>query len=401
MQDPARLPISSWPNDPEDVWCYQEFQKNHLLIYHTSGKPELSLLVETTPDKTWISYFSLYKGDLKFVKTEYRGIDPLPVPSSLQEVSKLEKTSLAPLRVEYPLTSSKGVEIFAQLFTLHQKSPPTIQNTPLREGVFEVYLPQSSLPFTGYWWPFENDDLYEENYSPLALYDKYVKEKTGQDPASRTWEKNNHSSYAAWWGGHCNGWAASTFLYREPRKTLWYAPKNIRFRPIDLKGILAEASFCVHQDFYGRRNNGAPTDVLEDISPERFHEVIEYYLKGLQKPVIFDKYRDEKVDNLIFTGYSMEIEKRGPNHYRIEAEMRVHEYNYWYSQDLGEADSDELDFEYDLFIDATGKPIRGVWRTSNNPDFLWVPVSQKDCGQENPQVKTQFVQEILSLPVRN
>ena len=42
----------------------------------------------------------------------------------------------------------------------------------------------------------------------------------------------------------------------------------------------------------------------------------------------------------------------------------------------------EVPYEYTLDVDGQGKPIGGTW-LSKNPDFLWAPIAQKECGREN------------------
>ena len=165
--------------------------------------------------------------------------------------------------------------------------------------------------------------------SPTRIYDLYVQSKTGKNPGATEWEQSHHDLQTVFWGGHCNGWVASTILYGFYEKYLHFETGNqtIVINPLQIQGMRVETSYCVKQAFYGRRYRHIGDD-LRDIAPDIFHKTIRYYLKELGKPIGIDRISNEVVDNSIFSGYKFSVEKKGPNRYFVIAKMKTHYYSY-------------------------------------------------------------------------
>src|SRR5262249_11654736 len=144
----------------------------------------------------------------------------------------------------------------------HTKAAKTIYK--VAEGHFEDAVDDSVLPYGGYWWPYATLELSSGPYSPLGKYDAYVTATTGANPESADWESAHHSDTAVEWGGHCNGWAASSILHEEISQPLWDPNNEVVIYDNDVNGMFAEASFCVDAVYYGARNYGDGD--LEDVS---------------------------------------------------------------------------------------------------------------------------------------
>jgi hypothetical protein len=238
--------------------------------------------------------------------------------------------------------------------------------------------------------------------SPLGIYDASVTARTGKNPNSVAWEQENHSDTSTSWGGHCNGWAASTALYAEPTQTLYDPLTQTMVTPYAQKGMLAEASFCVNEAFYGHRYSGAVGDDLLDIYPDLFHKTLVHYLQGLGKTVAMDYERGIEIDNNVITGYRFHIVKTGSflgsQTFHVDATLTVAQYDVNQEDSIGHAGTYEKSYAYTLTTDAQGNIKSGKWdATSDNPDFLWIALSPAEgCDPRNPQVSPAEVSQLLA-----
>src|SRR5690606_15105934 len=245
----------------------------------------------------------------------------------------------------------------------------------------------------GYWWPYKGAPLYGSANSPLSKYDRYVQAHTGSNPNSVSWERTNHRYKGVSWEGHCNGWAASAVLRAEPRVSRRDPVSGITFSVGDQKGLLAETDYCAKVAFFGTRY---PKGSRQDIFPDRFHKTLGYYISNLGKPVNLDYNSAGPVDNHVITGYSMNIQSTGTNVYTVTAKLTVHKYDSSSSAAPGMAPTYIRNYKYQLHTDSAGNILRGTWLT-NNPDFLWVPLSPTECSSNNPRINSQMVLNILNL----
>jgi len=97
--------------------------------------------------------------------------------------------------------------------------------------------------WSGWWWPAHDaggPTLFAAN-GPLEKYDRYVAAVTGQNPATRDWERQELYFPGATWAGHCNGFAAASLL--EPEPTAPIDVLGINFSVADLKGLLVDYHF--------------------------------------------------------------------------------------------------------------------------------------------------------------
>jgi hypothetical protein len=378
----------------EQRWCYWD-QAQGTLVFNADEptiRPELAALVEWTADHRigTITHGSLLKGVRSIHRSQVTAVDPLPVT--------LDERALggASLRSRIGLTDGQMVQAYAIASQFRQSRAAAFRAT-VTEGTFTAMLDDSKLPYKGYWWPFATVDLAAGAHSPLGKYDAIVGKWTGTNPGSAAWESANHSTTAVAWGGHCNGWAASSVLYPDFTKYLWDKDSQQVLFPSDIKGILTEASFCVSFNFYGHRYNGNPGDDLLDIYPDLFHQTLVYYLSEVKKPIAFDYERDVPVDNNVITGYTMTITKTGvPNQFHVVAALRVHNYQPHRDEASGSATLRNRQYEYLLNTDANGNIVSGTW-ISDNPDFLWVPLAPKqNCSGKNPKLDLAQIDKLMT-----
>jgi len=385
------------PDNPEssplgtlrtETWCYRKLSspQGAVYAYNADGeevKPELAFVIE--PDGI-MTHASLLAGEVTVHKVSAKHFNPFSVPSEEPQAVT------AVLNSEIPELSQSAQSVLE--FLLNE--PAEFVEVDLREGDIESSAAEV-LPWRGFWWPWKSMRLSTGSDSPLAKYDRFVKAKTGTNPGSQAWEKIYHKYRGEWWHGHCNGWAASAVLRKEPRKTVKDPVSGVSFSVSDQKGILAEADYCAKISFFGKRYRGNSGDDIKDIYPKDFHHVVTYYVGTLKKPVAIDYYRSTTVDNHVISGYKMTIKKTGPHTYQVRADLKVHKYDGFRTNVPAIAPTYTRTYRYTLEEDGDGQIIGGNW-FSTNPDFLWVPLSPQDCNSNNAKMSHAIVEEILALP---
>lgn len=139
--------------------------------------------------------------------------------------------------------------------------------------------PRASLeldakPWSGWWWPASEGagPTFFGPDSPLDKYDRYVTAATGDDPATRSWERQTIFYPGASWAGHCNGFAAASLL--EPEPTEPRQMLGVTFSVGDQKGLLTDYHF----------GDGAAWSYGDgDVSPADFQRALLDWMAGSHK----------------------------------------------------------------------------------------------------------------------
>lgn len=389
---PENLPASEL--EPiQSTWCYQDVQTTSgraQLIFNADSEQvrlEESALVYEEGD---FSHGSLAKGEVTVHRSHINFLNPLPVP--LRETELNEAEMIAPAKLRKGVSTEQMMSVVNKL----NITPARVITRTITEGTIDVQLPDAKLPYGAYWWPHNGLPLSSGADSPLGKYDRYITARTGVDPKSRDWETQYHSLQHVPWGGHCNGWAASSILHKEISEPRWDEKNKMLIRNSDINGMYAEASFCVDWVFYGKRNNAAAGDDPKDVYPDKFHKALIYYIEKLQKPMALDYFSDERVDNNVIGGYTMKITKdTTPQTFLVTTTLKAHNYDLNINDKLGTATPRTFVYQYRLKTDANGEIVSGEW-LSANPDFLWVPLAQKKCGRENPNINHAKIAEMVN-----
>ncbi len=289
--------------------------------------------------------------------------------------------------------------------------------------------------WAGYWWPY-----LENGIADAAT--KY-EQATGKAGAAQ-WELDHHSASTPGvqpWFGHCNGWAAASVLFNEPRAAL--VQNGVTFSSSDQKALLSEIGQEVQLDSFGLRADTDDTSdpAFQDIFPNQFFMVLTN-LVGKGQPLIMDRYTGSQVWNHAIAGYQVSpitpeddlgADPSAPGVYRIMVTTQI-----WWLRDDVPTDQLTEPFEfsdgpsYDTRIlrfeiwtdapaqfDSSGNLISagkivvthqgnvaygGAWRMSgsdilnSHPDYLWVPYSLAPPGEyANPAIEANLVQALLKL----
>jgi hypothetical protein len=371
----------------EEVWCYQKLLNplGSIYIYNADSnqvKAELAFVL----DKDGIlTHSSLVGGKLTVHRVLAREFNPF-------SISLKEPTHLQALPSEFTTAFSPLADNVLS-FLLSQAPTSSLETFNLFEGTINVNT--MHVPWRGFWWPFKGQPLSGTSNSPMVKYDRFVRARSGSGSNSAAWENSRHFSRGIWWEGHCNGWAASSILRSEPKYSRYDSSTGITFSVSDIKGLLSEADSCVNSSFFGHRYSGSGAD-SSDIDPVLFHKTITYYVGSLRKPIVMDYHNDAVVDNHVVSGYSLTINQIGTYNYRVTAVLRMHNYDSFRTDVPGIAPIYNRTYQYTLRKDASGNIVGGSW-LSENPDFVWVPLSSGNCSGRNPWIKDNWIQSILSL----
>lgn len=358
-----------------ETWCYQHLLvENKLFIYNADQNtitPAMSLLVDADG---LITHASLLAGEISIHQVNKNNFNPFSIP--LQEPQdQMPIVNLSPYQ--------PSIESVRKLF---QQADVQMTNSFLIRDIQNLSARANILPWQGFWYPRKNMPM----LAPLSKYDLFVQARTGTNPGSVSWERQNHPYHGVGWSGHCNGWAAASILHREPRVQKIDSVSGASFSVSDQKGILTEADYCVGAAFFGNRNYGAGNN--GDIQPDLFHKTILYYIGALHKPVIMDYHSDSSVDNHVVSGYDMNIIPEGNNKYHVRATLYMHGYDNFPNNAPGVARPYQRIYNYILFTDPAGNPIGGQW-LSENPDFVWVPLDVRNCQK----LDYTYINQILNL----
>ena len=289
-------------------------------------------------------------------------------------------------------------------------------------------------PWAGYWWPYSQDGTAQAE----ALYDHVQSGAGAQD-----WELSHHGTalrdLQSWWG-HCNGWAAATALFSEPRASK--SVGGVTFSVADRKALLSEVAMEVTADFFGTRVTD-PSDTsslaFQDVFPDQFFLVFTNYI-GQGYPVIIDRYTGYQVWNQPMAGYQMApvtpddylgALPDAPRIFRINLTTTI----WWLRDDVpGDHLTEPFTFadgpsyesrtlRYELWLDgpvqfnsagavvSSGDVVLarqgeyvtgGAWRntdlelTNSHPDYLWIPHSlAPSSGFSNPKIDSGWVSHYL------
>jgi hypothetical protein len=296
---------------------------------------------------------------------------------------------------------------------------------------FTVGQPERT-PWVGFWWPYTSNGIASGRYggglSPAGKYDA----ARGGRTSAQFWEVRNHGSAVpkvqGWWG-HCNGWAAASALYPEPRVSK--KVNGITFDVSDIKALLTEVSMEVSADFYGNRVDWGQdynSYKYDDVIPNQYFLILTNYMGKLHQAVLIDRYTGDQVWNQPAVAYHFEYPKRedylgpspeAPNIYRINLTSTI----YWGRDDVDPgAITAPFNFEtnqyfegrtlkLELWLDGPvefgpdGKIVSsgniviarkgdalvgGVWKNGSgylidgHPDYMWIPYSVLKPNAEEP-----------------
>jgi len=269
-------------------------QSEGALIFSANNKPSISDEIQPTVDP---------------IKTDMDNLS-----SSMRDMDDKDSTEYTEARDEYRTKQGELVDAISTFYNgvLSDLNGGAASIEDNSGTIQVVHTGHGSDPGHEGDWSYDVDDL-----SPLDKYalQMWADGNTSSNPFfAPAWEILNHYSPAggSWWG-HCNGWAAAAILTDEPREEITTQIKghDMVWTHGDVKGLLTETHYSTYSRFYGERYNGEEQDI-NDLSPKHFHQLIQFYLRDQQVPMVFDTTKDEAVWNYPAFWADVEVEETTP-----------------------------------------------------------------------------------------
>jgi hypothetical protein len=213
----------------------------------------------------------------------------------------------------------------------------------------------SSLPWSGYWWPYRYGGLgtgqdYRGRPAPL---EKYYLHTTGRASGTALdwYLKFYFNPNAPAWYGLCANWARAACF--EDIDILPSSENNIIFRIGDKKGLLTLAHMT------------DATASADGSHPEVFHLWLLDYIKDQKKAFVADLDAGPEVWSYAIFKYVMEASRTGD----VESyKVVVYFADDHVPPDFRGTQVDAKAYTYDLFLDGTGAITDGRWTGSSIDD---------------------------------
>jgi hypothetical protein len=283
----------------------------------------------------------------------------------------------------------------------------------IREGSF--FAEAKVKPWSSYWFPHSDPSLYEPIKSgepaPLQKYDQWAKKAKKTETTAADYEKHSmeNGPEADSWAGLCNAWSKASIMEKEPAFSKPVDVDGVKFSAFDLKALLIK-TYDNTQGFknYGHRFDGERGDDFDDIYPDQFHRFLQAQLFERGKPFIMDRDPGIQVWNVPVFKAEVVI-ARDPSNANV-MHVRTTVATAGTRDDTAFIGTWQVNYEYfyDLYgmtmPDGSFEVRSGAWTGAsldNHPDFV-TEVPEKTVRQsDNPQIKTDWVDEIVAKARKN
>jgi hypothetical protein len=254
-------------------------------------------------------------------------------------------------------------------------------------------------PWSGYWYPFNNNTLYDGSDSVFAKLDRWLAKKKIPSK-TQFFEAERYKAYTPeTWEGLCDAWSTAAILHKEPQASK--IVDGIEFSIADQKALLTFSHLQHPRKLYGISYKGnAQTDgTYQDMKPEAFHRIITHVLGREGRAVVIDDAAGPQVWNKPLYSYRWSIEQDPKADYIFNVRGYVRLINQRNSETeelTSERDYIIPTYEYRLYVDkkdvtSSGyRVIAGQWMNDSffdHPDTLIYvpPFDAKKIGSYNEE----------------
>jgi hypothetical protein len=192
------------------------------------------------------------------------------------------------------------------------------------------------------------------------------------------------------WFGHCNGWAAAAIRHAEPQQSV--RMNGVVFSPADIKGLLAEVYVYNDVEILAGEN--------VSLNPGTLHAILANWIGRGSHPIGMDADPEEEKWNYPVYSFASGFAKRSPR----EVEVRT---NILFAKDTEDEEFNKSprihemkSFHYMLYVNSQGNIVGGYYfDDSDRIDFVWVPLSPKQAGEEGNEIGNPYldVSQVLNL----
>lgn len=276
-------------------------------------------------------------------------------------------------------------------------------------------------PWSGYWYSVQSRFLFQaapHEPSPLERYDQWVRKAHGKEIShaaeyekERIYNPTPQDDRGLW-----SAWATASVMEPEPS-----APRKIdgvEFEVGDLKALLVMTYEILPPGrlvTFGQKVEGALGPQWRDIPPDQFHRVLEAELLEHRHPVLLghSSLSSYWIAPIYAAKMNLWKDSMDPHLMHVETSLTATDYlgdPLFFPGDRNFVGTRDIDiiYTYDLYglpqEDGSLDVRSGQWTggsAASHPDFVsaltgWnLPRNSYRGTSGNPEVKTQFVNEIL------
>ena len=267
----------------------------------------------------------------------------------------------------------------------------------------EVVELATHKPWSGYWYPFREKDMFLGEESPLGKLDQLLV-AAGKEPGASAWEEKQQRVGQPWESsdGLCDAWAIAATLTPEPLVDVNF--QGILFTPAQIKGLLVQKYSHFPKKRYGISYQGflATDGMGQDLRPEAFHQLVTSLLAKKISPIV-DTDPNFPIWNMPLYRYEWTIHADPANTHAYLASAIAY-YTKFRNKESSEptnyrigrsSDIEILHYSYRLFVDPEATPlglkvIYGEWLidglATTHPDTVFLPVTDAQLSPRNPIV---------------
>jgi hypothetical protein len=255
---------------------------------------------------------------------------------------------------------------------------------PTRGGV-----PEGRIPYSG----FIYLDKQGGTSDVLRKYDRAM--NSGRSYPATSWELADTSAArqrvfrlfrrqqdTRSWYGHCNGWASAAIRHAEPQHSVMV--EGVEFTPADIKGLLAEVyMYNEHTLLAGYESH---------LNAGTLHAILANWLGRGSHPIAMEADPSSEKWNYPIYAFASSFGQRSER----EVEVRTKIAYAKDTEDFEHEESPEIrrtkSFHYMLNLNERGDIVGGYYfRDSDRIDFLWIPLSPKQSGDEGNEAGNPHV----------
>lgn len=269
---------------------------------------------------------------------------------------------------------------FHQLSTISKLNKIGFSNLPLKGNVSSHY------DYGYQWYNFMGGINRRTSPSKLSPAEKLNRIITKKYKTKKTLN---------FWAGLCNGVANLHAVANLPTKDIHINKENktIVLTPKDTHAIasLAMNKIAKSQSIFGKRCNSGFLNQKREchaVNPAIFHILLASQLGLKRAPIIVDAERYKKVNNLPVYEYSSEITNISNANYQNENILVYKVLTYItlpkyvsFKEGTLRNKTEQVRYEYELYIDDEDTIIGGIWASKKRPDFVWLPTCKRFKGE--------------------
>ncbi len=269
-------------------------------------------------------------------------------------------------------------------------------------GKFSYESPKEKRPWSGWWFPAKENNLFSTASSAVSKYDRLV--SSSQVVAKL--KSKTQGIDALPWEGLCDAWSLASVYEEEPREFLMV--NQVCLTPGDQKALLTlaykDSGANLKNNYYGQLNKKGPQSIYNDIYPDQLHRFIQTELDQRKSPFLMDFDAGESIWTVPVYKAEFEIKKNPEDDHRVDVELLLTSPEFQLNDEqkklnnIGQLGTifTKRTYTYSLYGNWDGNFFivnRGQWTGSselNHPDYVISLPARKSFDDGNDPTKVNY-----------